>query len=107
MGDKESWLAKQHPDWLLSGNLLNLGNPEEFTILELAKLVLELIDSPSKLINHSLPVDDPTQRQPDITLAKRHLSWSPTIPLREGLLKTIAWFRSIDMNHYRPPTPNY
>lgn len=86
---------------------VNLGNPEEFTILELAKLVLELTGSQSKLIYQSLPVDDPTQRQPDITLAKKHLNWSPTILLREGLLKTIEWFRSIDMGHYRPPTPNY
>lgn len=86
---------------------VNLGNPEEFTILELASLVIELTGSRSKLVHQPLPVDDPTQRQPDITLAKRHLGWSPTIPLREGLLKTIEWFRSIDMNHYRPPTPNY
>jgi UDP-glucuronate decarboxylase len=86
---------------------VNLGNPEEFTILELANLVLELVGSSSKLMYHALPVDDPTQRQPDITLAKRHLNWSPTVPLREGLLKTIAWFRSIDIGHYRPPTPNY
>lgn len=86
---------------------VNIGNPEEFTILELAKLVLELTGSRSKLIHESLPIDDPTQRQPDITLAKKHLNWSPTILLREGLLKTIEWFRSIDMSHYRPPTPNY
>jgi UDP-glucuronate decarboxylase len=86
---------------------VNLGNPEEFTILELAKRVLELTGSRSKLIHQPLPIDDPTQRQPDITLAKQHLGWSPTILLREGLIKTIEWFRSIDMNHYRPPTPNY
>ena len=86
---------------------VNLGNPEEFTILELAKLVLELTRSRSKLIYQRLPADDPTQRQPDITLAKQHLGWSPTVPLREGLLKTIEWFRTIDLSHYRPPTPNY
>jgi UDP-glucuronate decarboxylase len=86
---------------------VNLGNPEEFTIFELAKLVLELTGSRSKLVHQRLPVDDPTQRQPDITLAKKHLDWSPTIPLREGLLKTIEWFRSINLSHYRPPTPNY
>ena len=86
---------------------VNLGNPEEFTILELAKLVLELTGSRSKLIYQPLPADDPTQRQPDITLAKQHLGWSPTVPLREGLLKTIEWFRTIDLSHYRPPTPNY
>ena len=66
---------------------VNLGNPEEFTILELAKLVLELTGSRSKLVYQPLPVDDPTQRQPDITLAKKHLGWSPTVPLREGLLQ--------------------
>jgi UDP-glucuronate decarboxylase len=86
---------------------VNIGNPGEFTILELANLVLELTESKSQLIHQRLPVDDPTQRQPDITLAKQRLGWSPTVPLREGLLMTIEWFRSIDMGHYRPPTPNY
>ena len=86
---------------------VNLGNPEEFTILELAQLVLELTGSRSKLIYEPLPTDDPTQRQPDITLARKHLGWQPTVPLREGLGKTIEWFRSIDLGHYRPPTPNY
>ena len=86
---------------------VNLGNPEEFTILELAELVMELTGSRSKLVYQPLPVDDPTQRQPDITLAKQHLGWQPTVPLREGLVKTIEWFRSIDLSHYRPPTPNY
>jgi UDP-glucuronate decarboxylase len=86
---------------------VNLGNPEEFTILELARLVLKLIGSGSKLVYRPLPIDDPTQRQPDITLAKKHLGWSPKTPLREGLQKTIDWFRSINLAHYRPPTPNY
>jgi UDP-glucuronate decarboxylase len=54
-----------------------------------------------------LPEDDPTKRRPDITLARKALNWEPTVPLREGLEKTIEWFRSIDMNHYRAPTPNY
>jgi UDP-glucuronate decarboxylase len=86
---------------------VNLGNPGEFTILELAKLVLEMVGSQSKLVYEPLPVDDPTQRQPDIALAKERLGWSPAISLREGLAKTIEWFRSIDLAHYRPPTPNY
>jgi UDP-glucuronate decarboxylase len=86
---------------------VNLGNAAEFTILELAKLVIELTGSRSKLVYEPLPVDDPTQRQPDITLARQRLHWSPTVPLREGLRKTIEWFRSIDLSHYRPPTPNY
>ena len=61
----------------------------------------------SKLVYKPLPADDPRQRQPDITLAKNHLRWQPTVPLREGLEKTIEWFRTINLNHYRPPTPNY
>jgi UDP-glucuronate decarboxylase len=86
---------------------VNLGNPGEFTILELAGLVLELTGSRSKLVRKPLPVDDPVRRRPDITLAKTRLGWQPTVPLREGLAKTIEWFRSIDLGHYRPPTPNY
>ncbi len=86
---------------------VNIGNPEEFTILELAELVLELTGSRSKLIRQPLPIDDPMQRRPDISLAERRLGWRPAVSLREGLLITIEWFRSIDLNHYRPPTPNY
>ncbi len=86
---------------------VNLGNPCEFTIKELAELTIELTGSKSKLIYEPLPADDPTRRQPDITLAKEHLGWEPKIELREGLAKTIAWFRTINMNEYRPPTPNY
>jgi len=86
---------------------VNLGNPGEFTIRELAELILELTDSQSKLRHEPLPADDPTQRQPDITLARERLGWEPTVPLREGLDKTIAWFRSIRLEEYRPPTPNY
>jgi UDP-glucuronate decarboxylase len=86
---------------------VNLGNPGEFTILELARLVIELTGAKSKLVYKPLPADDPLQRQPDITLARQRLSWEPSVPLREGLVKTIEWFRSIDMRHYRAPTPNY
>jgi len=86
---------------------VNLGNPGEFTILELAEMVLKLTGSKSKLVRRSLPQDDPTQRRPDITLARMRLGWEPTVPLEEGLKKTIEWFRSIDMHHYRAPTPNY
>lgn len=86
---------------------VNLGNPEEFTIRELAELVLELTGSRSRLISKPLPPDDPTRRRPDIALAKSKLGWQPTMPLREGLERTIAWFRSIDISHYRPPTPRY
>ena len=86
---------------------VNLGNPGEFTILELAKLVLELTGSRSKLVFMPLPTDDPTQRQPDIALARARLNWEPKVTLREGLIKTIEWFRSIDISLFRPPTPNY
>ena len=86
---------------------VNLGNAVEFTIMELAELVIELTGSQSKLEYQSLPADDPTMRQPDITLARKQLGWEPRVPLREGLLKTIEWFRSIDLGHYRPPTPNF
>ncbi len=86
---------------------INLGNPGEYTIKELAELTVELTVSKSKLVHKPLPADDPTRRQPDITLAKKHLGWEPKIPLREGLQKTIDWFRTIDPEQYRPPTPNY
>jgi len=86
---------------------VNLGNPAEFTILELAELAIELSGSKSKLIFQPLPEDDPTRRQPDITLAREKLGWEPTIALREGLQKTIDWFKTIKLEHYRPPTPNY
>lgn len=74
---------------------VNLGNPGEFTMLELAGLVLELTGSKSKIVFKSLPEDDPRKRQPDITLAKTKLNWEPTIPLREGLIKTIGYFESV------------
>jgi UDP-glucuronate decarboxylase len=74
---------------------VNLGNPEEFTILELARNVIELTNSRSKIRYLPLPKDDPVQRQPDISLAKEKLGWEPTVPLREGLLKTIKYFDEI------------
>jgi UDP-glucuronate decarboxylase len=74
---------------------VNIGNPNEFTILELAETVIRLTGSKSKIINMPLPPDDPSQRQPDISLAKKELDWSPRIQLEEGLVKTIAYFRSI------------
>jgi UDP-glucuronate decarboxylase len=86
---------------------VNLGNPDEFTIRELAELVIELTGAKSKLIFEPLPQDDPTRRRPDISLAQAHLQWSPQIKLRQGLAKTIDWFKSIRISDYRPPTPNY
>ena len=86
---------------------VNLGNQDEFTILQLAEMIIKLSGSKSKLVHKSLPPDDPTRRQPDITKAKKLLDWEPTVPLAEGLEKTIAWFKTIDIDQFRPPTPNY
>ena len=86
---------------------VNIGNPGEFTIRELAELVIELTGAKSKLVQRPLPADDPTRRRPDITLAKEKLNWEPKVPLREGLAETIKWFRSINIADYRAPTPNY
>jgi UDP-glucuronate decarboxylase len=86
---------------------INLGNPDEFTILELAKLVIELTGSKSKLVYKPALPDDPAKRRPDITLARSRLGWQPQIKLREGIVKTIDWFRTIDLDQYRAPTPNY
>ncbi len=87
---------------------VNIGNPNEFTIMELAKLVIELAGRGDLPIEHQdLPADDPRQRQPDITLAREKLGWEPTVELREGLIRTIEYFRSIDFEDYRAPTPNY
>jgi UDP-glucuronate decarboxylase len=74
---------------------MNLGNPNEFTIRELAQLVLELTGSKSRLIKQPLPVDDPMQRQPDIRLARQRLQWEPRVELREGLHRTIAYFERL------------
>jgi len=74
---------------------MNLGNPNEFTIRQLAETVLKLTGSSSNLIEKPLPEDDPTQRCPDISMAKETLDWQPTIELEEGLERTIAYFRDI------------
>ena len=71
---------------------INMGNPNEFSIRELAEVVLELTGSRSRLIDKPLPADDPKQRQPDITQARAELRWEPQIQLREGLTKTIRYF---------------
>jgi UDP-glucuronate decarboxylase len=86
---------------------VNLGNPDEFTIRELAELVLELTGSRARLVEKPLPEDDPRQRCPDISLAKAKLGWEPRVPLRDGLARTVAWFRSINFADYRAPTPNF
>ena len=74
---------------------INTGNPYEFTILELAEIVIDLTNSSSKIINRPLPEDDPIQRQPDISLAENMLNWRPKIQLEEGLKKTIPYFEEL------------
>jgi UDP-glucuronate decarboxylase len=74
---------------------MNIGNPHEFTILELAQVILKLTNSSSQLIHHPLPGDDPKQRRPDITLAKKVLKWEPTIELQQGLVETIQYFDTL------------
>jgi UDP-glucuronate decarboxylase len=71
---------------------VNIGNPGEFSMRELADLVIELTGTNSKIVSRPLPPDDPKQRRPDISLAKKVLGWEPTVELREGLAKTIAYF---------------
>jgi len=71
---------------------INLGNPDEFTIRQLAETTLELVGSRSRIISKPLPVDDPKQRRPDVSRARKHLGWEPTVKLRDGLKKTIAYF---------------
>jgi len=71
---------------------INLGNPGEFTVLELADMLKKLTVSRSKIVYKTLPQDDPTQRQPDITKAKKHLDWTPVVKLEEGLVRTIEYF---------------
>jgi len=72
---------------------VNIGNPDEFTVLELAEVVKDVTRSTSEVVFEPLPVDDPAQRRPDIGLAREHLGWEPDVPLREGLVRTADWFR--------------
>ena len=106
-GDGQQTRSFQYVDDLVEGMIrmmasrdeftgpVNIGNPNEFTILQLAELVIELTHSKSKIVRMPLPPDDPTQRQPNIDLAIKELNWEPKIQLREGLLKTIDYFESI------------
>jgi len=74
---------------------INLGNPTEFTILELAQKIIDITGSKTQVVHQPLPQDDPRQRKPDITLAQKELNWTPRIPLAEGLKKTIAYFERL------------
>ncbi len=73
---------------------MNLGNPGEFTMLQLAELTLRLVGGKSKIVHKPLPADDPKQRRPDITLARQVIKWQPAIPLEEGLGRTITYFKT-------------
>lgn len=106
-GDGGQTRSFQYVDDLINGMLkmmatddhfigpVNIGNPGEFTILELAQKVIDITGSKSRIIFESLPSDDPMQRKPDISLAKKALNWEPKIPLEEGLKKTIAYFDNL------------
>lgn len=84
---------------------VNIGNPDEFTVRQLAELVLEMTGSTSAITSLPLPADDPKVRQPDITRARERLGWAPTIPLREGLQATIDYFRGLPGSaRLQPPT---
>ena len=74
---------------------INLGNPHEVTMLELAETIIGLSGSSSKIEHRELPIDDPRQRQPDITRARTMLGWEPRVGLEEGLMKTLEYFRSV------------
>jgi nucleoside-diphosphate-sugar epimerase len=82
---------------LLDGGItgpVNIGNPGEFTVTELAEIVIDVTGSSSEIVYEPLPVDDPQQRKPDIALARDHLGWEPSVDLREGLARTAAYFRN-------------
>ena len=74
---------------------VNLGNPDEHTILDFAKIIIRLTGSKSEIVYKELPQDDPTQREPDISLAKEKLNWEPSVPLEKGLIKTIEYFKTV------------
>src|SRR5262249_41925805 len=84
---------------------VNLGNPVEFTIRQLAEIVVEMTGSASKIVNRPLPQDDPRQRCPDISLAHELLGWKPKVQLREGLGKTISYFEALLSSQTTPLTP--
>jgi UDP-glucuronate decarboxylase len=90
----EGFMRMMNTDKGVTGPI-NLGNPGEFTMLELAEKIIKLTASKSKLVFQALPTDDPKQRQPDITLAKQYLDWEPKVNLEDGLKETIAYFRKL------------
>jgi len=85
---------------------INLGNPREFSVKELAEIVIEACGSSSKIRFEPLPSDDPTQRNPDITQAKEVMGWEPKTTLKEGIEKTVHYMRQLDLRKYKNPTPD-
>ncbi|KAG3181462.1 UDP-glucuronic acid decarboxylase 1 [Phytophthora cactorum] len=85
---------------------MNLGNPHEMTIRELAEMIIRLTNSWSRLVFRDLPNNDPKLRKPDISLANTHLDWNPHVCIEEGLMRTIAYFRALDLSKYKRPTNN-
>jgi len=83
---------------------VNVGNPVEFTIKQLAELAIKTTGSKSKIINLPLPGDDPKQRKPDITKAKKYLKWEPKVPLEEGIVKAAKYFKELDLTRFKKPT---
>lgn len=110
-GDGKQTRSFQYIDDLIEGMIrmmdteddftgpINLGNPNEFPVLELAEKVIRMTGSSSKIVFKSLPDDDPKQRQPDISLAKKKLGWQPVIELKEGLEHMIEYFKQVDVQH--------
>jgi UDP-glucuronate decarboxylase len=85
---------------------INIGNPGEFTIKQLAELAIKTTGSKSKIIYQPLPGDDPKQRKPDITKARKYLKWEPKIPLEQGIVKAAEYFKSLDLGRFKKPTPH-
>jgi len=83
---------------------VNIGNPGEFTIKQLAELAIKTTGSASKIIHLPLPGDDPKQRKPDITKARKYLQWEPKIPLEQGIVKAVEYFKSLDLKRFKKPT---
>jgi nucleoside-diphosphate-sugar epimerase len=79
----------------LRGRVVNIGNSDEFTIMELARIIAEMVGVPLKVVEQDLPPDDPTRRRPDITLARTLLGWDPKVALRDGLVSTLDYFREL------------
>jgi dTDP-glucose 4,6-dehydratase len=93
--DRSSFLLRQQDNAETIHDPINIGNPRELTVLDIAKMVLDLTGSRSEIGFHPLPVDDPKVRRPDITRAKRLLDWEPKVDLQEALTKTIHYFRRV------------